>query len=324
MADAILIYNPTAGRRRQAALLGRLLPALAAGGWEPEPVATSGPGDAARLAAEAAGTGAEAVFVLGGDGTVREAAAGLLERRRQGLPAPPLAILPGGTTNVLAHALGVPAAPLAAARRLRRPGAPQAPGAGPPAPAGRDSPSRGSTAIRMLDVGLCGATPFLMMVSGGLDAHLLGRLDPALKARWGRAGIFAQGLAEWWRYRYPALAVSADGGPPVAAAFAAVCNIPYYGGRFALAPAARWDDRRLDLVLQPAAGRLPTLRFALALAGGGDLARAGIGAAPVGEAVIDGPPGTCLQVDGDLCTEALPARVRLAAETLPVLVPETG
>jgi diacylglycerol kinase family enzyme len=190
--------------------------------------------------------------------------------------------------------------------------------------AGRDSPSRGSTAIRMLDVGLCGATPFLMMVSGGLDAHLLGRLDPALKARWGRAGIFAQGLAEWWRYRYPALAVSADGGPPVAAAFAAVCNIPYYGGRFALAPAARWDDRRLDLVLQPAAGRLPTLRFALALAGGGDLARAGIGAAPVGEAVIDGPPGACLQVDGDLCAEALPARVRLAAETLPVLVPETG
>lgn len=316
MADAILIYNPAAGRRRQAALVGRLVPALAEGGWKPEPAATAGPGDAGRLAGEAAGAGAEAVFVLGGDGTVREAAAGLLDRLRRGLPAPPLGILPGGTTNVLAHALGVPPSPLAAARRLHRPGAAsEAAGAEPPAAAG------GGTAVRRLDVGLCGTTPFLMMVSGGLDAHLLGRLDPALKARWGRAGIFAQGLTEWWRYRYPALAVSADGGPPVAAAFAAVCNIPYYGGRFALAPAARWDDRRLDLVLQPAAGRLPTLRFALALAGGGDLARAGIGAAPVGEAVIDGPEGACLQVDGDLCAEPLPARVRLAAETLPVLVP---
>jgi diacylglycerol kinase family enzyme len=288
--DALLIYNPAAGRRRHRGRLGALVAALAAGGWRAEPAATAGPGDATRLAAAAAAGGAEAVFVYAGDGTVREAAAGLLGG------AVPVGILPGGTANVLAHALGLPPRPLAAARAHAR------------------------SERRLFDVGRCGATPFLMMASAGLDAAVVAR-QPGLKTWLGRAGILLQGLAELWRYRYPPLALTADGRPLVPATLAAVCNIPFYGGRFAIAPAARWDDRRLDLVTFHGTGPRATLAFALALAAGRHLVRDDVAASVVEEVVIDGPPGACLQVDGDACAEPLPAAVRLAEERLPVLAP---
>jgi YegS/Rv2252/BmrU family lipid kinase len=289
--DALLIYNPTAGRRRHRGRLGALVEALATDGWRAEPAATAAPGDATRLAAAAAAGGADAVFVYAGDGTVREAAAGLLGGEV------PLAILPGGTANVLAHALGLPPRPLAAARAHAR------------------------SERRPFDVGLCGATPFLMMASAGLDAAVVAHLEPALKTRLGRTGIVLQGFRELWRYPYPPIAVTADGRPLPPATLAAVCNIPHYGGRFAIAPAARWDDRRLDLVAFRGTGPRATLAFALALATGRHLARDDVSATVVEEVVLDAPPGACLQVDGDPCAEPFPATVRLAEERLPVLVP---
>ncbi len=59
-------------------------------------------GDGARLAKEAAAAGADCVAVYGGDGTVREVTTGLLDT------GVPILILPGGTANALALALGIP------------------------------------------------------------------------------------------------------------------------------------------------------------------------------------------------------------------------
>lgn len=290
MREPLLIYNPTAGRRRHREQLGALTAALATGGRRVEVVPTAAPGHATRLAREAAAAGAGAVFVFGGDGTVREAAAGLLGT------GVPLGVVPGGTANVLAHALGLPPDPLAAAHALS------------------------VAEPRPFDVGVCGATPFLMMASAGFDAHLLARLDPRLKARFGKAGIALQALAELARYRCPRLALTADG-EPLEATFAAVANIPFYGGRFVLAPGARWDDRRLDLVYFTGDGRAALVGFALALARGRHLARADVVRRAVDEVTLEGPPGTAIQVDGDVCREPLPVRIALAPERLTVLAP---
>jgi diacylglycerol kinase family enzyme len=65
-------------------------------------------GNATRLARSAAATGTEVVVVLGGDGTLNEAANGLV-----GTPCA-LATLPGGSTNVFARTLGLPNDPLEA------------------------------------------------------------------------------------------------------------------------------------------------------------------------------------------------------------------
>ena len=120
--------------------------------------------------------------------------------------------------------------------------------------------------------GPAGEHPFLMMVSAGLDASVLAALDTRLKWRFGKAAIVWQGLREWWRYPYPRFEVIADG-EPLEASFVAVSNIPYYGGAFPLAPGARPDDGKLDLVLFRGRGRRATLGFALDLLRGAHVRR---------------------------------------------------
>lgn len=291
MTRSALIYNPTAGRQRHAQVLDPILEALRKGGLDVEPVPTGGPGEATGLARERAAAGAECVIAFGGDGTVREVAAGVL-----GTDAA-LGILPGGTVNLLGLSLGLPRDPLEAAKLLPRL-RPQA-----------------------LDVGLVNEAPFLMMISAGLDSSVLAALDTRLKWRFGKAAIVWQGLQEWWRYPYPRFQILADG-EPFDASFVAVSNIPYYGGTCALAPGARPHDGRLDLVLFRGGGRLETAAFAADLLRGIHVRRADVSVRHVQEVVFESPAGAIAQIDGDVCEERLPVTVRIAPQPLRVMAPE--
>jgi diacylglycerol kinase (ATP) len=289
-----LIYNPTAGRRRHAQVLEPILEALRKGGLDVEPVPTGGPGQATGLARERAAAGFDPIIAFGGDGTVREVAAGLLASPDTDSA---LGILPGGTTNVLAMSLGLPLDPLQAARLL---------------PRLRPQP---------LDVGLVNEAPFLMMISAGLDSSVLATLDTRLKWRFGKAAIVWQGLQEWWRYPYPRFQILADG-EPFEASFVAVSNIPYYGGAYALAPGARPHDGLLDLVLFRGGGRLETIAFAADLLRGVHVRRADVTVRHVREVVFESPAGAIAQIDGDVCEERLPLTVRIAPRPLRVMAPE--
>jgi diacylglycerol kinase family enzyme len=233
------------------------------------------------------------VYAFGGDGTLRETAAGLLGSGAI------LGTIPGGTANVIPLALGLPLRPVAAARRLRE-----------------------ATPIEM-DVGRCGPEIFLMQTSGGLDARALHHLDPVQKRYLGKLAVALAGLSQWRQYDYPDFELLVDGRRQHASFFA-VCNLPHYGGRFRLAPAARLDDHQLHLVLFHGRGRAETLGFARDLALGKHVARSDVEVLHVQEVELKAPPGLVLQLDGDAMSSALPMTVRLAEERLRVLVPPGG
>ncbi len=112
---ALLIANPAATTttpRTRDVLLHALRADL-----DLQVAETTHRGHAQELARSAACEGVELVIALGGDGTANEAVNGILD---QG-PAPDrpaLALVPGGSTNVLARTLGLPNDPIEATGQL--------------------------------------------------------------------------------------------------------------------------------------------------------------------------------------------------------------
>jgi diacylglycerol kinase family enzyme len=97
----LVIYNPTAGRRK-ARRLKRWLGHLERLGAQVTLAETNAPRHAEAIARAADPQRFDAVAVAGGDGTINEAVNGLT---RSPLP---LALLPLGTANVLAAEIGLP------------------------------------------------------------------------------------------------------------------------------------------------------------------------------------------------------------------------
>lgn len=79
-------------------------------------------GHATELAAAATADGVDVVVVLGGDGTINEVVNGMLgppaDCRGPMRRVPALAVVPGGSANVFARALGISADPLEATQEL--------------------------------------------------------------------------------------------------------------------------------------------------------------------------------------------------------------
>jgi len=152
---------------------------------------TEAPGHATVLAKEAAEAGFELVAVLGGDGTVSQAAGGLV-----GTPAA-MTCLPSGCTNVFARSIGTPRTPPAAARRLVAAAA-----AGPLAP-------------RAVDVGTVNDRHFLYTSGVGFTASMAATAEdaPERKARLGQVHFVGAAAEIAGRYlrRPPRMRVEADG-----------------------------------------------------------------------------------------------------------------
>jgi diacylglycerol kinase family enzyme len=289
MRRALLIYNPASGRRRHPRLLAKILDGLRSGGIQAEPVATGGRQHATSLARDAARRGLDLVIAYGGDGTVRETATGLLGT------SVPLGVLPGGTTNVVAAAFGLPRDPVRAARVL------------------------GSLEPRSVDVGICGGHPFLMQASSGFESYMMARLSVALKTRLGLAGPLLQALPKVFRYTFPVLQLVADG-RELHATGAIVCNISEFGGSYRVAPGGRFDDGELELVLFHGRTPLAVVSFCVDLVRGVQARRRDVEIMAARNVRFVGPAGTLVQIDGDVVPDPHPIDVGLAPERLRALV----
>lgn len=124
---------------------------------------TKARGDAERFAREAAAGGVDIVAVYGGDGSVMEVAQGLLGS------SVPLAILPGGSANLMSVELGIPKDLKKAAEILTDP----------------------QSSTRQVDVGLVvdesiqGGNYFLLRVGMGFAARKVAYADRNMKNRFG-------------------------------------------------------------------------------------------------------------------------------------------
>ncbi|TCZ59682.1 diacylglycerol/lipid kinase family protein [Roseicella aquatilis] len=218
----IIVFNPAAGSRGHGRLRA-ILAALAQHGVAPTVLETRAPGDAGRLARQAARDGARLVVAAGGDGTIAEVAQGILGSRAQ------LGILPLGTANVLAQELDIAAAPAALARMLT---------------GGR---------LRLLRPGIArsaggGTRLFVQMLGAGFDAAVVAALDLRLKRRLGRAAYVVQAVREMPRYPFPRLRVEVDGRVQDCASVI-VSKGRFYAGRHLLAPAAQPDGPGFQVAL---------------------------------------------------------------------------
>jgi diacylglycerol kinase family enzyme len=207
--------------------------AAAAAGWQPVFAETTVDERGAGLARAALAAGAGLVFAAGGDGTVRACAEALAGT------GVPLAILPHGTANLTARALGVPLAD----------GAALATGFG-----GRD---------RRVDLAFADGIAFVTMAGIGLDAEVVGATPVPLKDRLGWAAYALIGAARA-AGRRTGFTVTLDSGPPVRrrARCVAVGNAGLLPGGFVLLPSARMDDGALDVGILAASGPLGWGRIA--------------------------------------------------------------
>lgn len=208
-------------------------------------------GDDPGSLAKAAAAAERDVVVAGGDGTVRPAATALVAS------AVTLGIVPLGSWNNIARGSGIPQDPLAALDLV------------------------GAGESRNLDVGLAWhpaddedpaddppshATAFFEAAGVGLDAEGFGAVDVGE-----RHGTWMALRHAWQalRRRRTPMRLQVDGRRlRTAAPAVTVCNGPYHGLGFAVAPAADPADGLLDLVVFSGMSRVDVIRHFLAVARG--------------------------------------------------------
>jgi YegS/Rv2252/BmrU family lipid kinase len=291
-----LLVNPAAGRGR-AARLAEAAASACRSAWGPvERRDTTAPGVAPNLVQDAVEAGAERVIVLGGDGSLHEAANGLLAAKVD--RRPPISVIPAGTGNDFAKLVGtVGLDPSKAVERLA---------------AGR---------LRHLDVGEAWGEYFLNSVGIGFDAAVASEVRQAtwltglpaylvavgsvlrhFKAR--RLSVTADGI----RFEEPLLLIEIGVGPIV-------------GGGFRLTPDAKPDDGVFDVCAireQSTIGILTKVPLAII---GRHTRLDGVRCFRTTELTVRGEEeGLSAQFDGELRSGAETMQLRIVPLALPVLV----
>ena len=217
--DRILVVANPATRRNAEHMIAHLRRATPAG-VELDVCLTTKPGEAREIAA-ARLPGAKLLVAIGGDGTVADCAQPLIDLDV------PLAVMPGGSTNITAREQGVPVSPEQAARLIFAP-----------------------HVTRRIDAGQCDDRIFLHMAGAGFDARFFAATNPDLKRRFGWLAYVPAGIAAL-RHRPVRFHLKLDGEEvDVRSPLVLVANGPsIIHPRIRLHPAIRDDDGMLDVLV---------------------------------------------------------------------------
>ncbi|MFQ5611969.1 MAG: diacylglycerol/lipid kinase family protein [Anaerolineae bacterium] len=294
-----LIVNPVSNKGETLARLPQITQSLRRAGVAFDLAQTEAPGQAIDLARQAAGDGYERVVAVGGDGTCNEMVNGLLPAAAQGHSAV-LGIIPSGSGNDLAFALGIPEDIPGACSVLK------------------------NGAERRADVGrvtVDGASRYFANGVGlGLDAEVA--LD-----------VHRHGLGRGFAmYLWSVLKITALGAWPYRAKFSfngqqrrqaitlfSVGNGPRAAGGFMLTPNARLDDGLLDVVYARDVSKLTVLNLLPRVMKGTHIHHRAVTEATTGSIEISVAAGIPGHIDGEiLCTSGKNFAFEIAPNALRV------
>ncbi|MEI7027972.1 diacylglycerol kinase [Paenibacillus sp. y28] len=217
---AKLIYNPTSGREEMKKRLPDILMRLERGGLETSTHATIGEGDATLAAAEAVKRGFDIIIAAGGDGTLCEVINGMAEQEYR----PKLGILPLGTTNDFARALGIPKNWEYAVDLILQ------------------------QFSRPIDIGKVNSRYFINVAGGGSMTELTYEVPSKLKTLIGQMAYYMKGIEKLPRLRPIQLQVrSKEIELNEEVMMFLICNSNSVGGAERLSPDASFDDGLFDV-----------------------------------------------------------------------------
>ena len=228
-AQDLLLVNPAAGAGRARDVLPGLREFIKQHGWNVEIRETQSPEDLAGQARSAAKVGRQRIMILGGDGTFQ-----VLLNAVADYPETILGVIPAGGGNDLAAALGLSSDPLRAAAMLLE------------------------GEVRHLDAArVRTAEGKERLYSGGggvgLDAEAARYASGAYRNMRGRGRYLLSAIRALMSFHSISVRAEIVGTEAQSlqakVLLAAVLNTPSYGAGVCLAPDARIDDGKLDLVL---------------------------------------------------------------------------
>ena len=158
MRSAVIVYNPAAGRFSVKPFIHSAVKELESAGWQVDAVPTQSGVHTIELARQAADEKKEAVFAVGGDGTIGNVVNGLIGSETA------LAVLPAGTANVWSIELGL--RPFAWTR---------------PWVLRENASLLANAPSHSIDIGTCNEFSFVMWAGIGLDALTIHSMEPRIR-----------------------------------------------------------------------------------------------------------------------------------------------
>jgi YegS/Rv2252/BmrU family lipid kinase len=288
-SSIILIGNPAA-KSMSDAKIERARRFLEQKDYRVELLLTKQRGEAGQLANDAAKRAPFVIIAAGGDGTFNEVANGLAGSET------PMAILPLGTTNVLAKELGIPDT-VEGALEVARNNAPK------------------SISLGRIDI-VRGASPvsryFILMAGIGFDGEAVFGINEAFKKLSGKGAYFLSGIKTFLRFGPDQLGVTIDG--KTSAAYSVIIgNASKYGGNFRVTPDAWLADPFLRVCLFKSGKRLDTLRYILGIVTGSHLKFGDVEYLQATDIEIKG--SAHIQIDGDYLG-LTPAKISIVPNAL--------
>ncbi len=302
MADALVIYNPAAGRISVRPFIGGVVRALNGRGWRVEVAESMNGRHTTQLARVAAQEHFRAVFAIGGDGTAGQAAGGLIGSETA------LGVLSAGSTNVWAREVGMQAFSWKRLRALHD-----------GAKLLADSP------VCAVDIGLCNEQPFLMWAGIGLDALTVKALEP--RKRFEKylniPEFFVTSIRSATLWHGMHLRVSADEKQVEGHYLLAVAsNIRYYlGGLAQISPNAYLNDGLMDLWLFSGSTLADSFRHFFDMQAGRHVTSDQARCIPFRKVQIESETPFSIQIDADPLLGAQTTTLEVLPRKLNVLMP---